>query len=274
METNKYAVIGNPIKHSKSPLIHNAFAEQEKVAIDYQCILADENKFAHSVNQFITEGGLGLNVTVPFKIAAYQLCQQLNEYAQAAGAVNTLSFNSKIGWIGANTDGIGLLTDLKNNQHLTLKNKNILILGAGGATRGVLLPLLQENPARILIANRTTAKADTLAKTFSAAGNIDSCGFENIDACEFDLIINATSASLDNQVPPVTDNIVGSETVCYDLAYSDKPTAFINWSNKLHAKKSIDGVGMLIEQAAESYYIWRGFRPNTKQVFNLLRPEN
>jgi len=274
MVNYKYAVIGNPIKHSKSPLIHQAFAQQEKVNIDYQRILASEDKFTQSVIEFANRGGLGLNVTVPFKIVAYQQCQQLNEYAQAAGAVNTISFDSDMSWIGANTDGIGLLTDLKNNQHQDLYNKNILILGAGGATRGILLPLLQENPIQILIANRTVAKADALAEAFSSAGTINSCGFEEIDTQAFDLVINATSASLDHDVPPVPDNIIGAETICYDLAYSDQPTVFINWSKKLNAKKSIDGIGMLIEQAAESYYIWRGFRPDTKPVFNLLRPAN
>jgi shikimate dehydrogenase len=274
MVNYKYAVIGNPIKHSKSPLIHQAFAQQEKVNIDYQRILASEDKFTQSVIEFVNRGGLGLNVTVPFKIVAYQQCQQLNEYAQAAGAVNTISFDSDMSWIGANTDGIGLLTDLKNNQHLDLYNKNILILGAGGATRGILLPLLQENPIQILIANRTVAKADALAEAFSSAGTINSCGFEEIDTQTFDLVINATSASLDHDVPPIPDNIIGAETICYDLAYSDQPTVFINWSKKLNAKKSIDGIGMLIEQAAESYYIWRGFRPDTRPVFNLLRPAN
>ncbi len=269
-----YAVIGNPIKLRKSPLIHTAFAEQENTYINYQRILADKDKFTESVNEFIRHGGLGLNITVPFKIVAYQQCQQLNEYAQAAGAVNTISFDSKIGWIGANTDGVGLLTDLKNNQHIQLNNKNILILGAGGATRGILLPLLKENPSRILIANRTVSKADALADTFSDAGNISSCAYEDIDDLAFDLIINATSASLDNDIPPIPDNIVGTETICYDLAYSDKPTAFINWSATLNAKKSLDGLGMLIEQAAESYYIWRGFRPCTQPVFNMLRPES
>lgn len=273
--SNNYAVIGNPIQHSKSPQIHSAFAQQEKVDIDYQRIFAEQDQFTQSVNEFVKQGGLGLNVTVPFKILAYEQCQQLNEYAQAAGAVNTISFDSKIGWIGANTDGIGLLTDLKKNQHLQLNNKNILILGAGGATRGILLPLLQENPSRILIANRTVTKADDLVNSFSSAGNIHSCGFEQIDNSRaFDLIINATSASLNNDVPAIPSNVVGPKTVCYDLAYSDKPTAFINWSKNLKAKKSIDGIGMLIEQAAESYYIWRGFRPETKPVFNLLRPAN
>lgn len=269
---NSYAVIGNPIQHSKSPQIHSAFAQQEKVDIDYQRILAEQDHFTQSVNQFVNQGGLGLNVTVPFKIVAYQQCQQLNEYAQAAGAVNTISFDSEIGWIGANTDGLGLLTDLKNNQHIQINNKNILILGAGGATRGILLPLLQENPSRILIANRTVSKADDLVNSFSTAGNIDSCGLENIDNQAFDLIINATSASLNNDVPTIPNTVIGTETICYDLAYSDQPTAFMNWSNNLNAKKSIDGIGMLIEQAAESYYIWRSFRPDTKPVFNLLRP--
>lgn len=273
--SNNYAVIGNPIQHSKSPQIHSAFAQQEKVDIDYQRIFAEQDQFTQSVNEFVKQGGLGLNVTVPFKILAYEQCQQLNEYAQAAGAVNTISFDSKIGWIGANTDGIGLLTDLKKNQHLQPNDKNILILGAGGATRGILLPLLQENPSRILIANRTVIKADDLVSNFSSAGNIHSCGFEQIDNSRaFDLIINATSASLNNGVPAIPSNVVGPETVCYDLAYSDKPTTFINWSKNLKAKKSIDGIGMLIEQAAESYYIWRGFRPETKPVFNLLRPAN
>ncbi|MFK7795227.1 MAG: shikimate dehydrogenase [Gammaproteobacteria bacterium] len=272
---NSYAVIGNPIQHSKSPQIHSAFAEQEKINIDYQRILAEPDQFAQSVNQFISQGGLGLNVTVPFKIVAYGQCQHLNEYAQAAGAVNTISFDSTIGWMGANTDGIGLLTDLKHNQHLQLKNNNILILGAGGATRGILLPLLQEMPNRILIANRTVSKANDLAYSFSTAGNIQSCGFDQIDTSQvFDLIINATSASLNNDVPDIANTVVGTETVCYDLAYSDKPTAFMSWSNNLNAKKSIDGIGMLIEQAAESYYIWRGFRPDTKPVFDLLRPKN
>jgi len=269
---NKYAVIGNPIKHSKSPQIHHAFSLQEKVTIDYQRILAEDNNFTSSIDDFFSSGGLGLNVTVPFKIVAFRQCQQLNEYAQAAGAVNTISFDSDIGWIGANTDGIGLLTDLKKNLNLQLSNKNILILGAGGATRGILLPLLKEQPACILVANRTLEKASELVDTFSTQGNIECCGYQNIDTQEFDLIINATSASLNNEVPPIPDKTVGTETVCYDLAYSDKPTAFINWSTKLNAKRSIDGMGMLIEQAAESYYIWRGFRPETKQVFELLRP--
>ncbi len=271
---NKYAVIGNPIQHSKSPQIHLAFAKQEQVAISYDRILAEQDQFSKHVNDFVSHGGLGLNVTVPFKLVAFQQCQQLNEYAQSAGAVNTLSFDADTGWAGANTDGIGLLADLKNNLGLQLKDKTILILGAGGATRGILLPLLQQHPSQILIANRTVAKANSLADSFSIAGNIDSCGFNEIDTQKFDLIINATSASLNNDVPPIPTSTVGEDTICYDLAYSDQPTAFLQWSNQLNAKKSIDGIGMLIEQAAESYYIWRGYRPDTSPVFKLLRPSN
>jgi len=270
---NKYAVIGNPIKHSKSPQIHQAFAEQEDVSIDYQRILADKDQFTSTVSQFISSGGLGLNVTVPFKINAYDQCQHLNEYAQAAGAVNTISFNAESEWYGANTDGIGLLNDLKINQQLQLAKKSILILGAGGATRGILLPLLQEKPAHITLANRTPSKAIELANTFSKHGNISGCGFDDIEKHEYDLIINATSASLSNDVPPIPADTVGTHTICYDLAYSDEPTAFITWSKNLNAKKAIDGIGMLIEQAAESYYIWRNFRPDTKPVFKLLRPD-
>ncbi|MDW3095974.1 MAG: shikimate dehydrogenase [Gammaproteobacteria bacterium] len=271
---NKYAVIGNPIKHSKSPQIHTAFAQQENVNIDYQRIQADKNKFISTVNQFVKDGGLGLNVTIPFKVKAYEQCLQLNKYAKAAQAVNTISFDPNTGWLGANTDGIGLLKDLKNNLNLQIRDKNILILGAGGATRGILLPLLKEAPTQILLANRTISKAIDLANAFSSEGNIDGCGFKDIDTQAFDVIINATSASLDNNLPAVPETIISTESVCYDLAYSDKPTAFIEWSNKLNAKLSIDGIGMLIEQAAESYYIWRNFRPDTKPVFKLLRPKS
>ncbi len=269
---DKYAVIGNPIDHSKSPQIHQAFAQQEKAEIDYQKILADEDKFTSTANEFFTSGGLGLNVTVPFKITAFEQCQQLSTYAKAAGAVNTISFDPVSGWRGANTDGIGLLNDLKINQQLHLAGKHILILGAGGASRGILLPLLEEHPASILLINRTVSKATELANNFSIKGNIIAGGFNDVEDKPYDLIINATSASLTSDIPPVFSNTVGPDTVCYDLAYSDKPTAFLKWSMSLNAKKSIDGIGMLIEQAAESYYIWRKFRPNTSEVFKILRP--
>ncbi len=209
---------------------------------------------------------------MPFKVLAYQQCAYLNEYAKAAGAVNTISFDHEKGWMGANTDGIGLLRDLKNNQHLDLTNKHILILGAGGATRGILLPLLEEQPSKIIIANRTIEKAQELASAFSSSGDITACGYNELDTNPFDIVINATSASLDNSLPPILDGLVSSQTVCYDLAYSDSPTPFTTWGQNLNAKQVSDGIGMLIEQAAESYFIWRGFRPDTSELFNLLRP--
>ena len=269
---SKYAVIGNPIKHSKSPQIHAAFARQENFKIDYQRILAQESTFTQTVNDFFASGGKGLNVTVPFKVNAYQQCTFLNEYAEAAKAVNTISVNESNEWLGANTDGIGLLRDLKENLHISLENKNILILGAGGATRGILLPLLQQKPNKLIIANRTVHKANDLAKAFHHIGSVHGCGFDGVGEEAFDIIINATSASLENTVPPVPSHTLNEESICYDLAYSDEPTAFINWAYQLGAKRCHDGIGMLIEQAAESYYIWRNFKPNTKEVFTLLRP--
>ena len=271
---NKYAVIGNPIKHSKSPQIHLAFARQENVDIDYQRILADEENFIQTVNNFFADGGKGLNITVPFKLLAYQHCAQLNEYAQAAKAVNTLYLNENQQWVGANTDGIGLLTDLKRNLDIELKNTNILILGAGGATRGILLPLLHEQPRQIIIANRTVEKALDLASEFNQLGSIQGCGFDQLDNISFDIVLNATSASLDNSMPPIPDSVVNKHSICYDLAYSNEPTAFITWAKQLGVKRTYDGIGMLIEQAAESYYIWRKFRPNTEEVFKLLRQNN
>lgn len=269
---NKYAVIGNPITHSKSPQIHSAFAQQENVQIDYQRILADEANFIASVDSFIQAGGLGLNVTVPFKIQAYENCAHLDEFAQAAKAVNTISFDQQKGWLGANTDGIGLLRDLKDNLGLTLENKKILVLGAGGATRGILLPLLKENPTRLVIANRTIIKASTLADEFSSLGEIASCGYKELGNEAFDIVINATSASLHNTLPAIPDMIVCSKSICYDLVYSDSATSFLLWAKRQGVQQISDGIGMLIEQAAESYNIWRGFRPQTKEIFKLLRP--
>ncbi len=268
---NKYAVIGNPIEHSKSPQIHSAFARQEGYQIQYDRILAENTNFKERVDQFVDSGGLGLNVTVPFKILAYELCDQLTHYAQSAKAVNTISFNERSGWQGHNTDGIGLLRDLTDNKKLALTNKKILVLGAGGATRGILLPLLEENPNSLIVVNRTTSKATELANEFSSFGNIKGCGYEELGGNKFDLLINATSASLNNDVPPVPNSVVDSNSICYDLAYSDKPTSFLNWAVSQNVQQYFDGIGMLIEQAAESYFIWRGYKPDTQPIFSLLR---
>lgn len=267
----RYAVIGNPIEHSKSPLIHTAFAKQEQAEISYERILASDNNFSDVVNQFRKQHGLGLNVTVPFKITAYQQCTQLSPEAKAAKAVNTISFDAAGGWLGANTDGIGLLRDLTANLCCQLSNKKILILGAGGASRGILLPLLQENPDSVVIANRTVEKARILASEFSLLGNITACGYAELHNQAFDLILNATSSSLSNQTPDLPKETVGEGCLCYDLMYSDVDTAFMRWAKVNNAAKISDGLGMLIEQAAESYYIWRGFKPDTTTLFSQLR---
>jgi shikimate dehydrogenase len=269
--SDRYAVIGNPIEHSKSPQIHTAFAQQEKIQISYERILATEEEFTDMVNKFKQQGGLGLNVTVPFKIIAYQQCSALSAHAQAAKAVNTISFNQAGEWLGANTDGIGLLRDLTDNLGYELTDKKILVLGAGGASRGILLPLLEEHPTSIIIANRTLEKAEQLANEFSSFGNITACGYDHLENLSFDLIINATSSSLSNQVPPVPNEAIGKECLCYDLMYSHEDTAFMAWAKSHHAAKVSDGLGMLIEQAAESYFIWRGFRPDTSQLFTQFR---
>ena len=269
---DNYAVIGNPIAHSKSPQIHSAFAQQQGLAIDYQRILAEESNFTATVKKFKRDGGIGLNITVPFKVLAYEQCSELNDYARIAKAVNTISFDEQGNWVGTNTDGIGLLRDLQSNLNTEIKQKRILVVGAGGATRGILLPLLELAPASLVIANRTVKKAHQLVKDFSDFGPITQCEFSQLGSIPFDIIINATSASLENQVPPINASTISSDTLCYDLAYSDSDTAFLQWARAQNAGRLSDGLGMLIEQAAESYFIWRGFRPDTGQVFDLLRP--
>lgn len=273
---NKYAVIGNPIQHSKSPIIHQAFAQQEGVHIEYQRLLSETSNFIADVNHFHAQGGVGLNVTLPFKIDAYHHCVDCDDYAQAAQAVNTVRFNTQGQWLGSNTDGIGLLRDLTHNQQVDLKNRTILILGAGGSVRGILLPLLLQQPEHIVIANRTLEKAIALTDLFSSQGNISACHYEQLSdhpVTGFDVVINATSASLSQKLPPIPKCIVGAHSLCYDLAYSDSATVFMQWAQQQGVRASCDGIGMLIEQAAESYAIWRGVRPETQPVFKLLRPE-
>lgn len=267
----KYAVIGNPVQHSKSPQIHTAFARQEGIALHYQRIRSNQADFQSDVDTFRSAGGLGMNVTLPFKVDAFQQCVQHDEFAQAAQAVNTLSFNPAGEWLGANTDGIGLLRDLTHNLKLNLQQSSILILGAGGSVRGILLPLLRQQPEQITLANRTLAKAQQLAEQFCSNGNVRACGYNQLKSQRYDLVINATSASLSQDLPPIPDHIVDANSFCYDLAYSDHATVFMQWAQNLGVSGVSDGIGMLIEQAAESYSIWRGYRPDTEPVFNLLR---
>jgi len=267
--TAKYGVVGNPISHSKSPSIHQTFALQTKQDISYKPFLVAVGDFEQAVTDFIASGVSGVNVTVPFKEDAWNLATKLSSRALLAGAVNTLSF--KDGEIfGDNTDGIGLVRDLKNNHGFDFAGKKVLLLGAGGAVRGVLGPIIQENPASLTIANRTLSKAEQLKQIFVSDFAISSCKYCDLDS-SYDLIINGTSASLNNELPPIPEVVVGSSTVLYDMMYSQQTTTFNHWGQNLNAGSTIDGLGMLVEQAAEAFYIWRGVRPVTDDVFTKLR---
>ena len=270
---DRYAVIGNPISHSKSPLIHNEFAKLTEQTLSYTAELVALGQVESFITSFVNNNGKGLNVTVPFKLDAFELATNLTERAQRAGAVNTLTLkDNKI--FGDTTDGTGLLNDLIKNHQQTIKNKDILILGAGGAVRGVIEPLLLENPASLLIANRTVSKAQQLADDFSNFGNISACGFSELDGKQFDIIINGTSASLSGDLPPLPDNLFSAHACAYDMMYAKQATVFMQWSKKQGAEIILDGLGMLVEQAAESFYIWRGIRPETKTVIEILKAKS
>lgn len=264
-----YAVIGHPIAHSKSPMIHSMFAQQTGDDIEYTAIQAPISKFTETATQFFEHGGKGLNVTVPFKEEAWQLSADRSEQAQLAGAVNTLYLNeSRI--CGDNTDGSGLVRDLTINHRLQLSGQRILLLGAGGAARGILLPLLQQQPEALVIANRTSERAEQLAELFADFGNISASPCEALNS-PFDLIINGTSTSLQGTIPAIADSVIASHTVCYDMMYSSEATSFCRWARANNAERCIDGLGMLVEQAAESYSLWRGVRPDTQKVLEMLR---
>ena len=267
--TDHYAVIGNPIEHSKSPLIHAQFAQQTGQDMVYERILGDLEDFAGDVNDFIAEGGRGLNVTVPFKEKAFELADELSERAQRAEAVNTLLFEG--GQIrGENTDGIGLVRDLGCNHSFNFAGSRILLLGAGGASRGVLFPLLEENPAGISIANRTADKAHALAALADSA-KVSGCGLDELGGQTFDLIINGTAAGLSGKVPSIPGDCLASGGWTYDMMYGFEPTAFVRWGQAHAAGKALDGLGMLVEQAAESFRLWRGVMPDTEAVIHALR---
>lgn len=269
--TDKYAVIGNPIKHSKSPLIHSAFAKQTDQDLEYTAIEVPVDALENSLTQLRDILKLkGINITVPFKEQIWQQLSDKSERAQRAGAVNTLVFNDDGSMFGDNTDGVGLCRDLVDNHAVALKGKRILLLGAGGAARGVIAPLLTYEPSELFIANRTASKAQALADLFSDLGPIRGGGFDAIKPA-FDVVINATAASLHGEVPPLPDNLLADDSACYDMMYSDTDTAFIRWCKQHGAAKAIDGLGMLVEQAAEAFYLWRGVRPDTQAVMHQLR---
>lgn len=269
--TDKYAVIGNPINHSKSPLIHSEFAKQTEQDLEYTAIEVPQDALESSLNQLRDLLKLkGINITVPFKEQAWQLVQNQSNRAKRAGAINTLVFNDDGSMYGDNTDGVGLCRDLTNYNSIELRGKRILLLGAGGAARGVIEPLLGYDPLELFVANRTASKAHALADLFSDLGHIRGGGFEDIKP-PYDVVINATAASLQGEVPPLPDNLLADNAACYDMMYSDSDTAFIAWAKQHGAAKTIDGLGMLVEQAAEAFHIWRGVRPDTKKVIEWLR---
>lgn len=271
--TDHYAVFGDPIKHSKSPRIHSLFAKQTQQDLDYVAQQVPAEIFVTVANDFFANGGKGLNCTVPLKELAWQYADQLTERARLAKAVNTLVKQADGSILGDNTDGIGLVNDLISNHQIQLAGKRILILGAGGATRGIILPLLDCQPAQISIANRTVSKAEALVADFAAQGRLTALGFEALAGQQFDLVLNATSASLSDQLPPLPADLLAANACCYDLAYGNLPTTFVKWALAHGAAQSLDGLGMLVEQAAEAFFIWRGVRPATTDVIALLDAE-
>jgi shikimate dehydrogenase len=272
--SDRYCVFGNPVSHSKSPLIHAAFARQTGQAISYEAILAPRGAFAESVHAFIEDGGLGANVTVPFKEDAFRLSTRRTPRAELAGAVNTLVFSREGGndrIVGDNTDGAGLTRDLSANLGCVLKGRRILLLGAGGAARGVLGPLLDAHPATLVIANRTAAKAHALATHFVAFGSVVGCAYPELAGQSFDLVINATSASLSGELPPLSPNVFAPGSFAYDMMYGKGDTPFMAFARQHGAAQVADGLGMLVEQAAEAFFVWRGIRPDSAPVMALLR---
>ena len=267
----RYAVMGNPVAHSKSPRIHQLFAHQLGHQIEYSAIRVDTDGFAQAVRQFRAEGGRGLNVTVPFKLEAFRLADHLSDRARQAGAVNTIRFEPDARIFGDNTDGAGLVHDIEINLAVPLRGKQILILGAGGAARGVLGPVLKHHPAKLVIANRTVSRAKELVDQFREHGAVEACGYSELKGKHFDVVINATSASLKGEVPPLPETLFTRGALAYDMMYGDKPTAFLDWALLHGADKAADGLGMLVEQAAESYFVWHAVRPDTRQVIAALR---
>jgi len=268
---DRYAVFGNPIAHSKSPFIHARFAEQTGQYIEYTAELVEPGDFENAVARFADGNGKGLNVTVPFKQDAWRLATQRSARAERAGAVNTLVINGAGDYYGDNTDGVGLVRDLVSNHGLDLDGRRILIIGAGGAVRGVIEPLMACKPACLIIANRTREKALQLADDFSDLGNISGCGLDEFGPDSYDVIINATSASLSGELPELPATLIDRATFCYDMMYAAEPTPFMQWARQHGAERVVDGKGMLVEQAAESFRLWRNCEPETAPVIDALR---
>jgi shikimate dehydrogenase len=267
---DRYGVMGFPVSHSRSPIIHRLFALQTGQELQYELLQVAPEKLESAVRQFQSTGGKGLNITLPHKSDVMPLVDDMSERARSAGAINTLSFDDD-GIHGDNTDGVGLMRDLVTNLGLRLEGASILVLGAGGATRGILAPLLGARPGSITVANRTLSRASELVEHFSSVGQLQACSFDDVPtSLPYDLVINATSAGVKGETPPYPEAAIGPKTVCYDLSYGLKPTPFSHWAASQGAARSVMGWGMLVEQAAESFHIWRGVRPDTITVLKQM----
>lgn len=271
-QVDRYVLFGHPVAQSKSPFIHGLFAKQLGQPMSYRVVDVAPEEFEGTVRRFFVDGGAGANVTVPHKTAAAGLVDLLSPEADRAGAVNTLVVRDDGTLLGANTDGVGLLKDLESNLSLSLAGKRLLILGAGGATRGILEPLLRAAPAAVHIANRTPGRALELADAFADLGEIAGGGYADMtELAPFDLILNATAASLAGEVPPVPMPLYTRDTVAYDLAYARGDTPFTQWARSRGMTQVHKGFGMLVEQAAAAFALWRGVRPETAPVLEALR---
>ena len=267
--TDRYCVFGNPIGHSKSPIIHAAFALQTGQNLEYTAVLAPLDDFTTTVKFFVAEGGRGANVTVPFKQEAYALATRLTPRAELAGAVNTLLFNGDE-IVGDNTDGCGLLRDITINLGYAIAGKRILLLGAGGAARGVIGPFLEAKPQSLTVANRTLPKAEALQQQFAHLGPIAACSYESLAGRLFDIVIDGTSTSLNATMPPLPMGILAPGSLAYTMMYGQTGSPFRTFAEEQGAERFSDGLGMLVEQAAEAFYVWRGVRPESKPVMELL----
>jgi shikimate dehydrogenase len=267
---DQYGVFGHPVGHSLSPFIHGLFARDTGQQMAYRAYDVAPEEFTERVHGFFAEGGRGLNITLPHKVAAVEVAQELTARAAHAAAVNTLARQDDA-ILGDNTDGVGLVHDLCDNLGLIITQRRLLILGAGGATRGVLAPLLGLEPAIVVIANRTPERAEALAAAFADLGVTQGVGFAYVGDTPFDLIINATSASLSGDMPAIPPGAIGPQTVCYDLAYGRSAMAFVRWAQQSGCARAVQGLGMLVEQAAESFRLWRGVRPHTAEVLAALK---
>jgi len=270
--SDHYAVIGNPVAHSKSPQIQAAFARATGEDLVYERLQAPLHGFAATVAHFAAEGGKGLNVTVPFKLEAFALADALSDRARFAGAVNTLRRDGEW-WYGDNTDGVGVVRDLTHNLHVQLAGRDLLVLGAGGAARGIFGPLLAERPRTLVVANRTAAKAQELARLFAPHGPISASETAALAGRRFYVVISATSAGIGGDAAMAwPTELFAADALAYDLVYADVPTPFLRWARTHGAARTADGLGMLVEQAAESFLLWRGVRPETAPVYAMLRP--